>query len=56
MGIRLALSPFEKVLEIKHQHFAGFSNIATGTRIVRMTLQQHIPFQCNIDSAPLGDQ
>ena len=33
-GIRLALAPFGSIHEITHQHFAGFKNIATGTRIV----------------------
>lgn len=51
-GIRLALSPFGKVLGINHQRFAGFRDIATGSRIVRMSLQQHIPFQCNIQGYP----
>lgn len=49
VGIRLAFLPFGTVHEITYQHFAGFKNIKTGTRIVRMSLDQHIPFQCNIN-------
>ena len=48
MGIRLALLPFGTVHDISYQRFAGFKSISTGTRIVRMSLDQHIPFQCNI--------
>lgn len=52
VGIRLALRPFGKVVGISHQHFSGFKQITTGTRIVRMCLHQHIPFQCNIQGFP----
>ena len=51
-GIRLALAPFGKVLDISYQRFSGFKQISTGTRIVRMSLEQHIPFQCNIQGYP----
>ncbi len=51
-GIRLALAPFGHVISISNQHFSGFKQIATGTRIVRMALEQHIPFQCNIQGFP----
>jgi len=51
-GLRLALSPFGKVDSIAHQNFSGFKNITTGTRIVRMSLHTHIPFQCNIQGYP----
>ncbi len=51
-GIRLALHPFGRVVSISHQHFSGFKQITTGTRIVRMCLHQHIPFQCNIQGFP----
>lgn len=47
-GIRLALAPYGKILDISYQRFSGFKQISTGTRIVRMSLEQHIPFQCNI--------
>jgi len=52
IGICLALSPFGRILEVTHQHFAGFKNITTGTHIVRVSLQQHIPFHCNIQGYP----
>ena len=52
VGIRLALQPFGTVHGISYQHFAGFNNISTGTKIVRMSLNQHIPFQCNIQGYP----
>ena len=52
MGIRLALLPFGTVHDISYQRFAGFKSISTGTRIVRMSLDQHIPFQCNIQGYP----
>ena len=52
VGVRLALMPFGTVHEISLQRFAGFKNISTGTRIVRMSLNQHIPFQCNIQGYP----
>ena len=48
MGLRLALLPFGTVHDITYQRFAGFKKISTGTRIVRMSINQHIPFQCNI--------
>ena len=51
-GIRLMLAPFGIVLNITNQHFSGFKQISTGTRIVRMTLEHHIPFQCNIQGYP----
>ena len=52
MGLRLALLPFGTVHEVTYQRFAGFKDISTGTRIVRMSLNQHIPFQCNIQGYP----
>ena len=52
IGIRLALAPFGNVLSIAHQSFSGFKQITTGTRIVRMSLEHHIPFQCNIQGYP----
>ena len=52
VGIRLALLPFGTVHDISYQRFAGFKNIATGTRIVRLSLNHHIPFQCNIQGYP----
>ena len=52
IGIRLALAPFGKIVDIKHQQFSGFKQISTGTRIVRMSLEHHIPFQCNIQGYP----
>ena len=51
VGIRLALANYGTVHEITHQHFAGFNKI-TRTRIVHMSLDQHIPFQCNIQGYP----
>ena len=45
VGIRLVLKLFGTVHDITYQRFAGFKNISTGTRIVRMSLNQHIPFQ-----------
>ena len=50
--IRLALAPFGNVLSISKQHFSGFKQITTATWIVRMALEQHIPFQCNIQGFP----
>ena len=50
--IRLAFLPIGKIVGITKQHFSGFKQIATGTRIVRMSLEQHIPFQCNIQGYP----
>ena len=47
-GLRLALSRFGRVVDITYQRFSGFKLVCTGTRIVRMALDQHIPFQCNI--------
>ena len=44
MGLRLALVPFGTVHEISYQRFAGFKDISTGTRIVHMSIDQHIPF------------
>ena len=52
VGLRLALLPFGTVHEITLQRFAGFKDISTGTRIVRMSLDHHIPFQCNIQGYP----
>jgi len=52
VGIRLALTPYGKVLDIGYQRFSGFKQISTGTRIVRMSLEQHIPFQCTIQGYP----
>ena len=52
VGIRLMFAPFGKVLSVTNQHFSGFKQISTGTRIVRMTLEHHIPFQCNIQGYP----
>ena len=51
-GLRLALMPFRTVHDVMYQQFAGFKDISTGTRIVRMSLDQHIPFQCSIQSYP----
>ena len=51
-GIRLSLLPFGKVVGISHQHFSGFKEIATGMRIVRMCIHQHILFHCNIQGFP----
>ena len=51
-GLRLALMPFGTVHEVTYQKFAGFKDISTGTRIVRMSLDQQIPFQCNIQWYP----
>ena len=48
----LALLPFGTVHEVTYQRFAGFKDISTGTRIVRMSLDHHIPFQCNIQGYP----
>ena len=44
VGIRLALLPFGTAHVITYQRFASFKNISTGTRICRMSLNQHIPF------------
>ena len=52
VGIRLALAPFGKIISVTHQNFSGFKQITTGTRIVRMSLEHHIPFQCNIQGYP----
>lgn len=52
VGIRLVLSPFGKIIGITHQNFSGFKDITTETCIVRMSLHQHIPFQCNIQGYP----
>lgn len=52
VGIRLMFAPFGKVLIVTNQHFSGFKQISTGTRIVHMTLEHHIPFQCNIQGYP----
>ena len=52
VGLRLALLPFGTVHEITYQRFAGFKDISTGTRIVRMSLDHHVPFQCNIQGYP----
>ena len=52
VGLRLALLPFGTVHEVTYQRFAGFKDISTGTRIVRMSLDHHIPFQCNIQGYP----
>ena len=51
-GLRLMLAPFGKVLGITNQRFSGFKQICTGTRIVRMALEQHIPFQFNVQGYP----
>lgn len=40
-GIRLALAPFGKVLDITYQHFSGFKQILTGTRIVHVFGTSH---------------
>ena len=34
--LKLALGAFGKVLEIRHQHYAGFNSVCTGTRLVKM--------------------
>ena len=52
VGLCLALLPFGSVHEISYQRFAGFKDISTSTRIVRMSLDHHIPFQCNIQGYP----
>ena len=52
VGLHLALLPFGTVHEISYQRFVGFKDISTGTRIVRMSLDHHIPFQCNIQGYP----
>ena len=52
VGLRLALLPFGTVHEVTYQRFTGFKDISTGTRIVRMLLDHHIPFQCNIQGYP----
>ena len=52
MGLRLALLPFGTVHDVSFQHFAGLKKISTGTRIIQMSLNQHIPFQCNIQGYP----
>ena len=51
-AIHLALRPFGKVIDISHQRFSGFRAIKTGTRIVRMSLDHHIPFECTIRGFP----
>ena len=51
-GVCLAVLPFGSVHSISSQRFAGFKNISTGTRIMRMSLDQRIPFQCNIQGYP----
>lgn len=51
-GIKLALSPFGKVVDLSHQRFSSFRNISTGTRIVRMSHDQHLPLKLSIMGYP----
>ena len=52
VGLRLALLPFGTVHEVTYQRFTDFKDISTGTRIVRMLLDHHVPFQSNIQGYP----
>ena len=51
-AIKLALSPFGKVMGISHQVFPSHRDISTGTRIVKMSLDQHVPFEMTIRGYP----
>ena len=51
-AIRVALRPFGDIIDISHQRFPSFRNIATGTRIVKMSLDSHIPFEMTIHGYP----
>ena len=40
--LKLALGHFGKVLEICHQHYAGFNSVCTGTWLVKMVVEHLI--------------
>jgi len=40
--LKLALGPCGKVLEIRHQHYAGFNSVCTGTRLLKMVREHPI--------------
>lgn len=41
--LKLSLGAFGRVIEVRHQHYAGFNAVCTGTRIVRMDRENPIP-------------
>ena len=45
--LKLALGAFGKVLDIRHQHYAGFNSVCTGTRLVKM--EREHPIRRNLD-------
>lgn len=45
--LKLALAPYGKVLEIRHQHYAGFNSVCTGTWLDKM-VREH-PIRQNLD-------
>ena len=47
--LRLSLSAFGKVLEVRHQHYVGFNSVCTGTRIVRMDRENAIPRNISVN-------
>ena len=51
-AIKLALRPFGEVTSLSHQVFPSHRDISTGTRIVKMSLNQHIPFEMTIMGYP----
>ena len=51
-AIKLALHPFGEVTSLSHQVFPSHRDISTGTCIVKMSLNQHIPFEMTIRGYP----
>ena len=45
--LKLALGPFGKVLDVRHQHYVCFNSVCTGTRLVKM-VREH-PIRRNLD-------
>ena len=47
--LKLSVNVFSKVIEIHHQHYAGFNSVCTGTRIVRMDREKSIPQNISVN-------
>ena len=46
--IRSGLSKFGQIKGLRYQSFPGYSNVMTGSRIVRMVVEREIPSQQSI--------
>ena len=50
--IRSVLSKFWQIKGLRYQSFSGYSNVKTGSRIVRMVVEREIPSQQSVRGYP----